>query len=555
MPIFRIIRGVRNIKRRIKIRKVRWLYLELDSELNERDDPPKSFIERRIIPPKKLSISKFKKLLDQFAELPRLEGIVIHLHYEPSNLARTQSLRQYLLDFRKKGKKVIFYAKSYSFLQYYLASVADEIVIQNGSTVGIIGLQMRRSFLKDALDRYGVTLDPVQISPYKSAPDRLTKNDFTKEARKNAEWILDSIYETIVEEIAESIGKTPDEFKNLIDNAPYTDTEALEIGLIHRIASLEELQKDLTNEGKSKKRLTPWWDAVKNLPLRPPRSKKNLIAVITVKGSIVDGYSKKPPIKIPIPLLGEEQSGDLTVTNLIRYATKNKNIKAVILHVNSGGGSGSASEAMLTAFGELVKKKPLVAYFNDVAASGGYYIATNANWVVAQKTTLTGSIGVFGGKFVYKEGLKKQGINMVFLKRGQKADLFSPERMWNEEERQLMFRYIKYFYQQFLNHVARFRKKSADELDPYCKGKVWTGKQALELGLIDQLGNMTDAIKKAAELAKLKEGKYEVIDLYKARPSAPEWISGNHFLDIEEYLKTFEKTHIWFLMLERYSFH
>ncbi len=240
------------------------------------------------------------------------------------------------------------------------------------------------------------------------------------------------------------------------------------------------------------------------------------------------------------------------MNDLIRQVTIDKRVKAVVLHVNSPGGSASASESMWSAMRELVKKKPLVAYFSDVAASGGYYIAMNAQWIVAQPVTITGSIGILAGKLVTKEGLKKRGINRVYLRRGARADLWTDERPFTEEERKLIYNRINHMYQLFLKRVSACRNMLTEELEPIAGGRVWTGRQALDLKLVDQLGNIQDAIKKAAELANLKPDSYRVVNFYQAPPRPPELQITKenqltNFEMIKNYVERFNRVKIWHL--------
>ncbi len=438
-------------------------------------------------------------------------------------------------------------------LSYYLASVGSKILISPGGSVDINGFELAFSFFKDIIENNGFKFDAVPISPYKSAHEPLTRSNFSKEARENREWLLDSLFDTVINDIAAALGKSSNEMIKVINEAPYTDQEALDEGLVHGMVNEDEIPSVL-NEGQQKTiKLQNWLKSRKKLPLEKTPSKKKVIAVIDAEGTIIDGKSQKKPIKIPLPLLDDDEIGDQTINSLIRAATKDKKIKAVVLHINSRGGSASASESMWSAMRELVKKKPLVAYFSDVAASGGYYIAMNAQWIVAQPTTITGSIGILSGKFVTKEGLKKHGINRVYLRRGERAGLWSDERPFSEEEKTIVYAGIRHFYQQFLQRVADCRSIPVEKLEPICGGRVWTGKQALERQLVDQLGTIQDAIKKAAELAHLKPGSYRVINLHKSPTQVPELIqvrNENFILNIDSLknqIKKLNSVKYWYI--------
>lgn len=549
-----IIREIRNVNRRRKSRKLRWIYIDLDEPLKERSSPPKGYIQKKLFPPKLLSLAFLDNYFERISRLRNFEGIIIHLRKLPDGLARVQTLRDLIVDFREKGKKVILYGHNLGFLEYYVASAADEICLQRAGGLDIIGVQMHRLFLKDALEKRGYKADVVPISPYKSAGDMLRRTDFSKEDKEQRSAILDTIFETIVSTLSTSLNKKEKEVIDIINNAPYSAKDALEKNLIHRIISEEELiehTRKTYSKGKKLKVFTIE-QSLKKIPIPRPKSASKSIAVISVEGTIVDGKSRKPPVKLPIPILGDDQAGDQTIVSLIRKAKRDKKVRAVVFHVNSGGGSAVSSEAMRSAIKELVKKKPLVVYFNDVAASGGYYIATSANWVIAQPMTITGSIGVINMKIITQGGLGKQGINREYIRKGERAGLYSPDKPYSEEERKIVFDEINSLYDVFLGHVGEFRKMERKQFEKYCGGRVWSGRDALKIGLIDELGNLKQAINKAAELAKLKPDNCRIVDIYKAKLDVPIWYKdGQIDLFMNEWLEPYKKTHMWMILPEK----
>jgi protease-4 len=470
--VFKIfIRGCRNIRRKIKSNKLRWIYLDLDISLSERPEPPKNFITKRLFPTKILNLAFLDDYFKRLIKVRTLEGVVLHLRTIPDGNARLQSLRDLILRFREKGKKIIVYANNYDTRSYYVATAADTIFLQYGGSISIIGFQLSRLLMRDVLKKYGFSFDAIPISPYKSAFDMFTRTDISDEDREQYQRIIDSSFESLVSDMSLSLNKSQEEIINIVNNAPYTAEEAIEKGLVKELTNEEKLIDIITNKySKYRKfKLVTWKKSLKMLTIpRPPPSRKK-IAIISVEGTIVDGKSKKPPVKLPIPIFGDVQSGDQTVVEHMRKVTKDKKIKAVVLHVNSGGGSAASSEAMRSASIELAKNKPLVVYFSDVAGSGGYYIATGANWVVTQPMTLTGSIGVLAGKMITQEALKKQGINRVFLKKGERAGIFSSEKSFTEEEQKIVVRQITSTYDLFLEHVAEFRKMERKDFEQHCK--------------------------------------------------------------------------------------
>jgi len=552
--VFKIfIRGFRNIRRKIRSIKLRWIYLDLDISLNERPEPPKNFITKRLFPIKILNLAFLEDYFNRLTKVRTLEGVVLHLRTIPDGNARLQSLRDLILRFREKGKKIIVYANYYDTLSYYVATAADTIFLQYGGSVSIIGFQLSRLHMKDVLRKYGFSFDAISISPYKSAFDMFIRTDISDEDREQYQLIIDSSFESFVTDMSLSLNKSQEEIIDIINNAPYTSEEAIEKGLVKELTNEEKLIDIITNKySKYRKfKLVTWKESLKMLTIPHPPSSRKKIAIISVEGTIVDGKSKKPPVNLPIPIFGDIQAGDQTVVEQMRKVTRDKKVKAVVLHVNSGGGSGASSEAMRSASIEIVKNKPLVVYFNDVAASGGYFIATGANWIVAQPMTLTGSIGVLSGKVITQEALRKQGINRVFLKKGERAGIFSSEKSFTEEERKILVKQITSFYDLFLEHVAEFRKMERKDFEQHCGGRVWTGEDAKNLGLVDELGSITKAIEKAAELAHLKPEKYRIVDIYKSNHEAPIWYKdGKINLTLEEWLKPFKNTHIWLILPE-----
>jgi protease-4 len=551
--VFRyLFRGLKNFFRTIKQRKIKWVHFDLVNSLPERPAPPKGFVMKRIFPPQKLTIEYFRDMMKRIARVKNIEGVIIHLRDAQEGNARRQSIRKILHDLKERGKKVIIYAHGYSFLDYYIASVADEILIQPGGNCFILGLELNRFFFKDILAKYDITFDAVPIAPYKSAMDMFTRSSISEKDKEQYQAILDSSYEVVIEALMNKLGKSKKEIQGIINNAPYTADEAKELGLVSDIVGNEELEQKVKALAKTQKGgLFTWDQADKMMTVRKPKLKRKKIAIISVNGTIVDGESRVPPFKLPLPIFGV-QAGDHTVVNQIRKAKNDNSIKAVVMEVNSPGGSGAASEAIRAATKELVKKKPLVVYFNDVAASGGYYIATGANKIVAQDSTLTGSIGVIAGKVVLDEALKKQGIKTHYLRVGENAGMMSPEQKFTKLEREKIKKLITDFYDLFVDHVSDVTGKARKELEKYCQGRVWSGKDAYELELVDELGDLETAIESAAKLANLKEGNYKIEDIYIAEQTSPSFIeTKDSNLSLKPWLESITKTNIWLLMPEK----
>jgi protease-4 len=396
---------------------------------------------------------------------------------------------------------------------YYVASAADEILLQPGGEVSPIGLLMQQLFLKDSLQWAGIEVDVVAVTPYKSAMDQFSRTDPSEEVKEMMNWLLDSQYGQIVSGIAEGRNISEDAVREMIDNAPYIDLMALENGYIDGITNEEGLRAHL-----DAKDIVLWDKADGMIMEKWLNLMGKYVAVLHLEGSIVDGESANPPVDVPIPLVGGPRIGDLTVVQQIRNLMHDERAAAVVVMVDSGGGSATSSEAIASALGELAKDRPVIIYMHSVAASGGYYIATPADYIIAQPGTITGSIGVISGKFVTKGMYEKFNAHPYEYKRGQNADIMAGTSNLTEEQRQKMHQSIDRIYEQFLGRVADARKKKVSEIDAIGGGRVWTGQQAFENGLVDELGGLFDAIAKAKEMAKLDEDAPAMLVRSKPKP-------------------------------------
>jgi protease-4 len=414
--------------------------------------------------------------------------------------ARVDSLRDLVAGLRAAGKRVVCWAPGYTTSTYRVACAADEILLQRGGMVDSLGVAREYVFLAEALERAGVQADLLQITPYKTAGDPLTKRGFTPEAREMAEWLAESGFAQLVSAVMAGRNRSDQEARVLIDEAPYTDTGARSAGVVDEVVSEEELP------GRLGGRLLPWSQAGRRLPRARPARPGPVVGLIRVEGTIVDGRSRRAPFKPPLrlPLLFEDQCGDLTVVQQARALAANRRVGAVVLWVESGGGSSTASEAMASALAALAGRKPLVAAMGSVAASGGYYVATPAATVFAQPGTLTGSIGVLAGKVVVGGLLDRLLVHRVVVQRGQHASMSSSDRPYSEPERRKLLEAIQRSYQIFLERVAAARGREASELEPVAGGRVWTGQQARERGLVDELGGLGRAVAEARARAGLR---------------------------------------------------
>ncbi len=502
--------------RRGRARKLDYILLLLPSAMPALPEQ-RSWMRRRVQGDPPLSLADLDLMFRQIGADPRPQGVILQFRGLALPLADLQSLRQSIIRLRKQGKRVIAYASSYDNRSYYAASACDEIILQPGGLLDTLGLVSQPVFLRSALDAIGVQMDSVAITPFKGALDMFTRDEISPEGREQLNWLLDSQYEILLEGIAEGRCMEMEAVRAMIDTAPHLDKPALEAGYVDALLREEDLAAHL---GDAKLRT---WDDARKVLLREWRpAASQYVAVLPVSGMMVEGESANPPVDLPIPFLGGERMGDLTVVKRVRALMQDKSAAAVVLWIDSGGGSMMAVDAMASALRELAKDRPLVAYMNNVAGSGGYYIATPAQWIVAQPGSITGSIGVIMGKAVTGGLYDKLKVQRSSFTRGANATIFSDNTPFDEQQRTQMRAMIEHAYQQFIELVAESRHLTLEAVDAVGGGRVWTGRQALAHGLIDEVGDLKAAVAKARALADLPDSSPAVVVQSKAKAMVPQ---------------------------------
>ena len=392
---------------------------------------------------------------------------------------------------------------------YVAACAADRIFVTPLSGWEVLGLHTTPTFLKDMLEKLGIEMDVVQIAPWKSALDTFARSEMSPEHAEQLHWLLESWYTDIVEAIATGRNLAIEQVKTLIDGAPWDAEQAQVHKLIDGIAYEDELATRLGTSEQSAM-FQPYERVHRFLLRRPQPLSAKRIGVIAMLGSIMPGESQTQPIELPI--IGKQILGSTTAQQQIRAAREDESLAAVILHIDSPGGSALASDLIWRELQLLQQVKPVIAYMGNVAASGGYYIAMGACQIVAQRATLTGSIGVITGKAITAGAYAKAGANRTEMQRGAHAGLYADDHHWTGSERLKVEEGVHYIYEVFKRRVTQGRNLPYDTLDAVANGRVWTGKQAIALGLVDQLGDFSDAIEKACELAKLPtDGRVQIV--------------------------------------------
>jgi protease-4 len=449
-----------------------------------------------------LSVQDLARQLRAVTAEPRVRTVVLHLRPLEMAAAQVDALRALVAEVRAAGVRVVCWAPSYSASTYLVACAADEVLMQAGGTVAPLGLAREYVFLADALDRLGLRVDLLQVSPYKTAGDALTRRGLTPEAREMAGWLADAAYADRLAAIASGRRLDDAGARRLADDSPLVDDQAVAAGAVDALIAEEDLPERLGGE------VRPWAAARRRLPRPRPRPPGRVVALLRIEGLIVDGRSRHAPFRLPLapPLLFQEQCGDLTVVEQARALALDRRVGAVVVWVDSGGGSATASEAMAAALAALGRRKPVVAAMGAVAASGGYYVTASAARVFAHPGTVTGSIGVLAGKLVAGRLLDHLLVGREHVVRGEHSAMWSAESPFTDAERRKLGELIDRSYGLFLSRVAAARGRPVAEIEPVAGGRVWTGSQALRHGLVDELGGLEAAVAAARRLGGLPDG-------------------------------------------------
>lgn len=436
----------------------------------------------------------------------RISGVLLDISFPGIGWGKADELRDAIADFRTSGKPVYAYMEIGSNKEYYIATAAEKIFLPPSGDIYINGFAAEAMFYKGSLDKLGVEADVIQIGPkYKNAPDQYTKKGMGEGQREVINAVLDEYYGRFTGAIAEARKKAPEDVKKLVDGAPYNAKQAKDLGLIDEAFYKEQVYGELKtrlNYKADENLRTIRASEYKEIPSDTlGLNKGERVAVIYASGAINVGRSNESPF-------GGRMVGSDTIVNAVNDAAADSSIKAIVLRVDSPGGSALASDLMWYAVENAKAKKPVVVSMGDVAASGGYYIACNANRIVAEPSTITGSIGIFMGKPVVKGLYDWLGITNEYVMRGKNSGIFRETEKWTPEERAKMeAQTSSIYFDSFIPKVAAGRNKTAEEANTLGQGRVWTGTQAKANGLIDEFGGLEKAIEIAKQLANLPADK------------------------------------------------
>jgi protease-4 len=463
-------------------------YLALDVSGDMPEEPASGFPAFLEAPA--TSLRGMVEAVDRAARDASVKGLVLRVGTLQAGWARTAELRDALVRFRKSGKPSWAHLEFAGNQEYYLATGCSRIAAAPTALLDVTGLAAEVTFFKGGLEKLGVQAQFEGVGRYKNAPNQFTESAFTEPHREQMEALVESLFEDYVGAIAEGRALPRERVRSLVDEGPFDGPRAKDAGLVDEVLYLDQVQDRLGGA----QRLSPgaYVKASRGFSF----GTKPRVAIVYAVGTIIPGESQSSP------LMGGMVGAD-TIVRGLRQAVSDDSVRAIVLRVDSPGGSGTASDAVWREVALARRKKPVVASMGDYAASGGYYVSMNADSIVAQPTTITGSIGVFSGKFSLRGLYDKLGITEGVVQRGRFARLFTSNDPWDEEERAAVRRMNVAFYDTFVAKAAEGRKKERSEIEAVAQGRVWTGREALGHGLVDRLGGLDAALALAREKGRL----------------------------------------------------
>lgn len=479
-----------------------YLLLDLSGEFQER---PVGRLFERLVGDRPPALIDLLALIDAAGKDPRIAGIVTRVRSLDVGWARTQEIRDALIAFRKKGKRLIACLEQElagSTREYYLASAAEKVYVSPATSAPVTGLLAQYTFLGGVWEKLDVEMDVEKIGRYKTAGDMIARKSMSPDHREMANSLLDSMFEQVVAGIADGRGIEPATVRAAIDLAPATATELTEVKLIDGARFIEDLRLELLGQDRPFLSASDYRSAVGLTPGgRGPRK----IAIVYGVGTINIGSSTGGVVD------GESMGSD-TLTKAFHDAAKDAGTQAIVFRIDSPGGSALASDLIWNAAREAKRKKPVIVSMSDVAGSGGYYVAAGATRIFAEPGSITGSIGVVVAKPNVRGLLARLGIGTETLNRGRYARLNSLTDSLDQEGKDRVMTAMRHAYDVFLDRVAEGRGLTRERVDELGQGRVWTGVQARDNGLVDELGGLDAAIKAAKKEAGIPESeKVELI--------------------------------------------
>jgi protease IV len=441
----------------------------------------------------------------------RVTSVIIRPTGTAALWAKVQEVRDAITDFRTSGKPIVAYLEYGGEQEFYLASACDKVFLMPAASLDLTGIASYELFLRGTLEKIGAYPDALHIGDYKTASNTFTERTYTPQHREMAESLNTDLYEQLIRGLAEGRHKTEKEIRDLIDHGPFLPEDAVRAGLVDDVAYEDEIDDKVTLAGGE----VNYLDQQRYRQVLPSSLGLNTgprIAVIYAVGIISSGESNYDSPQ------GQVVGAD-TIVEYLRKARADSSVRAIVLRVDSPGGSAIASDVIWREVALTRNEKPVIASMSDVAASGGYYIAMPAHAIVAEPATLTGSIGVVMIKFVIDGTLNKMGMNMEGVSNGRYAELYSPVRPFSPEERAKVEEHMQATYDVFVEKAAAGRNTTPERIDAVAQGRVWTGHQAKQIGLVDELGGLERALALARQHAKLAPDSEVELVVYPPRKS------------------------------------
>ncbi len=452
------------------------------------------------------------QLLWQAADDPRVAGLYVEIGDEAGGLARVQELRQAIAHFRGKGKFTVGFAESLGsggnhVADYYLAAALEQIWLQPSGGFGVTGIAVETPFLKGGLDKLGVKVEGGKRYEYKSAPDSFTETGYTRPARENLQQLIDSLFGQFVADVARDRKMDAAQMRRLIDNAPLESEQARRDGLVDKIGYRADALEDVYQRANGKRDLVTLAEYAGDEAR--PKARGEVIALVRASGAIMSGGGERNPLEDDAMADAED------VVEALENASQAKDVRAIVLRIDSPGGTYPAADAIADAVGRArAAGKPVIVSMGDVAASGGYLAAVRGDVIVAQPTTITASIGVFSVWPMAQDLLTSLGINVERLSVGRNAGMHSTFQPPTPAQRAAVNRELDIVYAAFTAQVGEFRNLDANRLDAAARGRVFSGVDAKRAGLVDELGGLQLALNIAKAKAGIDEGRKVEIRRY-----------------------------------------
>lgn len=468
--------------------------------------------------------------LDAVADDPDCPAVLLTFYNGGMmNFAQAEEIRGKLNALRRAGKRTFVYADTYDTISYLVASAATDVVLMDGGELFIPGVAVEPTFYRGALNLLGVQPDFVQIGEYKGAEEPYTRSEPSPELADEMEKLVDSLYDHIVDEISAGRAIPRSRVKQVIDRAMLPARQARQMGFVDHLADADGLRDLFNEELGGDPRIDPSYGHEEEAE---PDVENPLALLAAMKPKSVD--ATKPSIALIYAegaITGGEGGGGMfgsgagvgseAIRRAMRLAERDDEIKAIVIRIDSPGGSALAAEAMYQAVRRVAEKKPVVVSIGNMAASGGYYLACAGDTIYADESAIIGSIGVVGGKLVLNGLYDKVGINTTMFSRGKNAGLFSQTQPWDDRQQRLVRNWMKSTYDQFTDRVMETRGDDIGDIDDVARGRIFLAKDARKLGMIDELGGLHDAMAAAAEQGGLGE-EYDIVVL-------PNQAGGNPF--------------------------